>query len=467
MEELRVATQAGGDTTLDCQVLEAFQASLHGRLLFGADDGYEQARTLHNGMIDRRPALVVNASGPADVMAAVNLCRDHDLLFSVRGGGHSVAGFSACQGGVMTNLAGMNGVRVDPQAMTLRCAGGATWGDVDHETQALGLATTGGVAPTTGVGGYTLGGGLGYLMRKHGLACDNLISADVVTAAGELVTASADDNADLFWGLRGGGGNFGIVTSFESLVHPLEQIYGGMIAYPIDATQEVLRLYREISAAAPEELGAAAAVATHPEAGPMVGLVFCYSGPLQAGEKLLRPFRDLRPILVDMLGPCPYKVVQNLADAINPPGMRNYWKSNYLRQLSDDLVDVVVDHYQTAPSPYTHVVWETLGGAMGRVPSDATAFGDRGYPFNCSVFGLWEEADQDEGGRQWVRDLSQALQPWAGGVYTNYMDRPDDEGHERLRAAYGPEGLARLAALKRKYDPANMFRMNQNIAPAG
>ena len=453
---------------MEPQTLEAFQSSLHGQLLFRADDGFNDARTIHNSMIDRHPTIIVVASGPADVMTAIKLCRDHGLLLSIHGGGHSVPGFSVCDRGVMIHLSGMKGVRVDPKTRTVRCEGGSTWGDVDHETQALGLATTGGVAPTTGVGGYTLGGGLGYLMRKHGLACDNLVSADVVTAEGNLVTASVDENADLFWGLRGGGGNFGLVTSFEFGLHPLGHILGGMIVYPIDAAREVLRLYREITASAPDELGAAAAVATLPEAGPVVGLVFCYSGPMDEGEKILKPFREFRPVIVDTIGPCPYKVVQIEAEEANPPGMRNYWKTSFLNELTDDLVELVVDRYQTAPSPYTHVVLETLGGAMSRVPSDATAFNHHNYPFNCSVFDLWEDASQDEQGRQWVRDLWQVMQPFsAGGVYTNYMDRPKDEGHDRLRAAYGPETFARLTALKKKYDPTNLFRLNQNIEPVG
>ena len=297
---------------------EAFRSSLLGDILLPADAGYDEARSIHNGMIDRHPAMIVRCKDRVDAAATVSYCGSNNLLLSVHCGGHSVAGFSVCEGGVMIDLTPMNQVEVDPSSRTANVGGGANWEDIDKATQANGLATTGGIAPTTGVGGFTLGAGHGYLMRKHGLACDNLLSAEVVTADGQVVTAGPTENQELFWGLRGGGGNFGVVTSFEFQLYPLEQILGGIFICPLDVAKDVIKIYRDIAAGPPDELGSVFALATHPEAGQIVGVVVCHSGAIEEGERLLRPLREFKPIIVDQVAPCDYAVVRGLAEASNP-----------------------------------------------------------------------------------------------------------------------------------------------------
>lgn len=466
MQELRLLTISGADISPKPGVIEAFQSSLRGILLHRQDDGYDEARAVHNGMIDHHPAMIVRCAGVADVMTTVKFCADHNLLFSVRGGGHNVAGLAVCDGGVMIDLSAMNTVHVDPQAQSARAEGGATWGDFDHEAQAFGLATTGGVARPTGIGGFTLGGGHGYLMRRYGLACDNLISADIVTANGQLVTASAAQNEDLFWGIRGGGGNFGVATSFQFRLHPVDQVLGGLLIYPFEKTRELGRLFRDIPAGAPDELGAIIAIATHPELGRIVVALVCYTGPIDEGERLLKPFRQIKPILADQVTACPYGAVQSIAENFNPRGMRNYWKSSFLRELGDDVLDLIVERYSTVPAPHDHIVFEAFGGAVARVPRDATAYDHRAWPLDFIVVGMWDQPAGDERNIGWVRETWQAMQPYsAGAVYVNYMDRQTDEGQERLKSAYGPEKYERLVALKGKYDPTNLFRLNQNIKP--
>ena len=445
---------------------EAFRSSLLGDILLPADAGYDEARSIHNGMIDRHPAMIVRCKDRADAAATVSYCGSNNLLLSVHCGGHSVAGFSVCEGGVMIDLTPMNQVEVDPSSRTANVGGGANWEDIDKATQANGLATTGGIAPTTGVGGFTLGAGHGYLMRKHGLACDNLLSAEVVTADGQVVTAGPTENQELFWGLRGGGGNFGVVTSFEFQLYPLEQILGGIFIYPLDVAKDVIKIYRDIAAGAPDELGSVFALATHPEAGQIVGVVVCYSGAIEEGERLLRPLREFKPIIVDQVAPCDYAVVQGLAEASNPQGMRNYWKSNSLGDLSDELIDLVVDRYRSVPALHTHVAFEHLGGAVARVPDNATACHNRHWPFDFLIVGIWDNPEEDELNIDWVRSLWDDLRPFAGdGAYTNYMDVEKGEGDRQLRTAYGDETYNRLRAIKKQYDPSNLFRMNQNIRP--
>ena len=466
MAELTLTKVDGSAHTITASEFEAFRSSLQGDILLPADPGYDEARSIHNGMIDRRPAMIVRCGDRTDVAATVRYCGENDLLLSVLCGGHSVAGFAVCEGGVMIDLTPMNHVDVDPANRAATAGGGATWADVDKATQIHGLATTGGIAPTTGVGGYTLGGGHGFLMRKHGLACDNLLSAEVVTADGQVVTAGPTENPDLYWGLRGGGGNFGVVTSFELQLYPLEQILGGMFIYPLDVAKDVLRVYREVAAGAPDELGTLFALATHPEAGQVVGVIICHCGDMEEGERLLRPLREFKPIIVDQVVPCDYAVVQGLTEAFNPRGMRNYWKSNSLRALSDELIDLVVDRYRSVPAPHTHVAFEHLGGAIARVPENSTACHNRQWPFDFLIVGMWDAAEDDGKNIDWVRSLWNDLQPFADdGAYTNYMDAEQEESDARLRAAYGDETYARLRALKKQYDPSNLFRLNQNIRP--
>jgi hypothetical protein len=452
------------NATVDDTTVKDLATRLRGELIRPGDDGYDAARRIHNGMIDRRPALILRCAGVADVVAGIRFARGHDLLLSIRGGGHSVPGFSVCDGGLMLDLSRMKSVQVDPVRQIARAEGGATWGDFDHETQAFGLATTGGVARPTGIAGLTLGGGHGFLMRRFGLAADNLLTVNLVTAEGKLVSASAEENPELFWGLRGGGGNFGVATSFTYRLHQLGPILGGLIIYPMNRAREFLRLYRDVTATAPDELGTIAALATLPDGTPASALICGYSGPIEDGERLLRPFRQLGPPLVDQLGPMPYVALQSIAEHFNPPGMRNYWKSSYLGGLGDAAIDALVDGYASVPAPLTHIVIENLGGAVSRVGPEDTACGERDKPYNAVVIGMWADAADDEKNVRWVRGQWQALQPFASdGVYVNYLSG-DEAG--RIRSAYGPETHARLVALKKAYDPANLFRLNQNI-PAG
>jgi FAD/FMN-containing dehydrogenase len=454
---------ATGKLTLDDASVQDFVASLRGDVLRPGDDGYDAARKIHNGMTDRRPTLIARCAGVADVVASVRFAREQQLLVSVRGGGHSVPGFSVCDGGLMIDLSRMRSVRVDAARRTARAEGGATWGDFDHETQAFGLATTGGIARPTGIAGLTLGGGHGFLMRKYGLACDNLLSVDVVTAEGHLLTASADEHAELFWGLRGGGGNFGVATSFEYQLHQVGPVLGGLLIYPLARAGEILRSYRDITSTAPDDLSLHAILATLPDGTQAAAVLVGYAGPIAEGERLLAPLRASGPILADDVGPMPYVALQSIVENFNPPGMRNYWKSDYLSQLSDDAIDLLVEEYASVPAPQTHVVIESMGGAVSRIGEDETAVSHRNALYNAIIVGMWSEPVEDERTIGWVRRLWDALRPFStGGVYVNYLS---NEGQDRVRAAYGPEKYERLVALKNKHDPTNVFRLNQNITP--
>jgi FAD/FMN-containing dehydrogenase len=364
----------------------------------------------------------------------------------------------------MIDLSPMRGVRVDAARQTVRAEGGVTWGDFDHETQAFGLATTGGVARPTGIAGLTLGGGHGFIMRKYGLACDNLLSVDLVTAEGNLLTASADEHADLFWGLRGGGGNFGVATSFEYRLHEVGPVLGGMLIYPLARAKEIFRIYRDVTSVAPNELFMHAILATLPDGTQAVALLVCYAGPVAEGERLLSPLRASGLLLDDQVGPIPYIAMQSIVENFNPPGLRNYWKSDFLTELSDDAIDLLVEEYPSVPAPHTHVVIEQMGGVVSQIDEDETAVSHRNAPYNAIIVGMWAEPAEDEQTIAWVRRLWEALRPFSsGGVYVNYM--MGNEGEDRIREAYGPEKYERLVALKNKYDPTNLFRLNQNITP--
>jgi FAD/FMN-containing dehydrogenase len=458
-------TTSGAATGLTATALEQLKGQVRGELLCPGDADYDSARAIHNGMIDRRPALIVRCAGVADVIQAVNFARTHHLVVAVRGGGHGVPGFAVCDDGVMIDLSRMKAVRVDPVAHTARAEGGCTWGDFDHETQAFSLATTGGIARPTGIAGLTLGGGHGYLMRTYGLACDNLLSVDVVTADGRLLTASATAHADLFWAVRGGGGNFGVVTAFEYQLYPVSQLLGGLLVYPLAHAKAVFRFYRDFTRTAPEALGSLCNLATLPDGTPAAVVLLAYNGSVDDGERLLRPLRECAPLLADQVGPLPYMALQSIVENFNPPGLRNYWKSNYLRELSDAAIDVLVEHYTTVPAPHTHVVIEHLGGAVSRVGEDATAVAHREALYNFLIVGMWTDAAADAQVIGWVREFWGALQPFSsGGLYVNY-EAEHDVG--RVQAAYSPAKYARLATVKATYDPTNLFRLNQNIAPAG
>jgi hypothetical protein len=463
MRELRVTTTQGADTGLEDTVVEAFKASLRGALLRPGDVGYEDTRKIHNGMIDRRPALIARCAGVADVLTGVRFAREHDLLVSVRGGGHGMPGFAVCEGGLMLDLSGMKSVHVDPHHRTVRAEAGVTWGEFDHETQAFGLATTGGVVGSTGIAGLTLGGGHGFLMRRYGLACDNLLSVDVVTADGRWLCASATEHAELFWGLRGGGGNFGVVTSFEYRLHPLETMLAGMVIYPMAQAKAFLKRYREVTSTAPDELGSLVALGTLPDGTQAAVLLVGYSGPIADGEKLLRPLREFGPPLADQVSPSPYMALQGISEHFNPRGYRNYLKTNYLRELSDDAIDILVERYASVPAPFSHIVVEHMGGAVSRMDRQATAYNYRDAQYNFLIVGMWADPAQDARAIPWVRSLWQALQPFSSGnIYVNYES---DVGVDRVQAAYGAAKYDRLVALKNTYDPTNFFRLNANIKP--
>jgi FAD/FMN-containing dehydrogenase len=430
------------------------------------EPGYDEARTVWNGMIDRRPALVVRATGNADVVAAVNYAREQGLPVSVKGGGHSVAGKAVADDALLIDLSLMNNVHVDPRTQTARAGGGATWGIFDRECQVYGLASTGGVISTTGVGGLTLGGGLGYLMGSHGLAIDNLLSADVVTAAGEVVQASESENSDLFWALRGGSGNFGVVTSFEFRVHPAgPMVTGGVAAWPLAMGRDVAGLYQRLTDTAPDEMTAFLAFGGAPDgSGNLLALMIpVHSGSLEDGAKAVQPIKDFGPPIMDMLGPIPYQAQQSMLDAGFGPGFNVYWKSTFLTGLSSEVINTIVSRAEAMPVPTCNLVVEHFHGAVRRVPRDATAFQERDAAYNIAIVGIWSDAKDEAACTAWARETYDALQPFStGSVYVNYLGVGDDES--RVADAYG-DGYARLSQIKQKYDPGNLFRVNQNIRP--
>lgn len=451
-------------TGMDAQDVGRLRSTMRGPLLRAGDEGYDTARKIHNGMIDRSPAVIARCAGVADVLRALDFGVRNGLPVSIRCGGHGVPGFAVCDGGVMIDLETMTSVHVDPAALTARAQGGTNWGQFDHETQAFGLATTGGLVRTTGIAGLTLAGGHGFLMRKFGLACDNLISADVVTADGRLVKASAAENPDLFWALRGGGGNFGVVTSFEYRLHQVGPILGGLLIFPFSEAKARLKFYDEFSAAAPDEVGVLAALGTLPDGTKAVVHPACYVGSVKQGEQILHPLRTRATPMVDQIQTMPYTALQSIVENFNPRGKRNYWKMVYLKELSDEAIGIMTEMYARVPAPFTHIVVYTLGGALSRVPADETAVAYRDARHAVIAIGMWDNPAQDDVNMQWVREFSDAMQPFAsGGFYPNY---DADPAEERLVGAFGPEKYARLAAVKRKYDPDNVFRMNQNIRPA-
>jgi FAD binding domain/Berberine and berberine like len=445
--------------------IEKFRAHFRGSLLQPGEAGYDEARKVWNGMIDRRPALIARCAGASDVIQCVHFAQENGVLVAVRGGGHNVSGNAVCDGGLMIDLSRMKGLRVEPAHRTARAEAGLTWGEFDRETQALGLATTGGQISTTGVAGLTLGGGWGHLARRFSLSSDNLLSVDVVTASGKLLTASATENADLFWGLRGGGGNFGIATSLEYQLHAVGPVLGGIVAYPLEKAKEVLKLYREFTMASPDEMASGIVLINLPDGTPVVGILVCYSGALADGEKLVKPLRTFSPPLMDQIGTIPYTAAQKLIDGFYPFGLQSCWKSSFMKTIADEAIDVMVAYCAKRPTPMCHAIIEhELGGAVGRIDHMATAFGHRDAEYSFMSLGVCAEAAEAEKCVRWAREFWQAMQPWStGGVYVNYLG---DEGSGRIEAAYGPEKYARLVALKDKYDPTNLFRLNQNIKPS-
>ena len=461
-----------GQPSLGEATTRELREALRGELVLPGDAGYDEARSVWNGMIDRRPALIARCTGTSDVIAAIGFARSEGLDVAVRGGSHNVAGNATCDGGLVIDLSPMKGVRVDSEARTVRAQGGLTWGELDAETQAFGLATTGGLVTTTGVAGFTLGGGIGWMMRKYGLACDNLIAVDLVTADGQIVHASESENTELLWGLRGGGGNFGVVTEFEFRLYPISQVYGGLIAWPADKGPEILKFWREWSLTAPDEVCTMAAFLYAPPepfvppevvGQPIFGIACCHLDPEGSAEDDLRPLRDLQPA-VDVLGPMPYTAIQGMFDAGTPRGSRNYWRSGYVQELTDEAIDTIYAAVPGIPHPMGQLHIHQMGGAMGRVPQGATAFGSRDVPFLMNYIALWLDEGEDEKNIAWCKDASDAMARFGTGHrYVNFLA---DEGEAGVESAYEAETLTRLQGLKAKYDPTNFFHFNQNIKPA-
>jgi FAD/FMN-containing dehydrogenase len=446
--------------------------AMRGRLVRPSDPDYDTERAIWNGAHDRYPALIAQCAGVADVIRALEFARSEELRVAVRGGGHSIPGHSSVDGGIVIDLSPMQGIRVDPQRRTARAEAGVKWSSFDHETQAFGLATTGGLVSTTGIAGLTLGGGIGWLMRKHGLTIDNLIGADVVTADGRLVHASADENPELFWGLRGGGGNFGVVTSFEYQLHPVgPMVTAGAVFYPADAAGDVLRAFRAWAETAPDETTTLVNLLTAPPAPflpeewhgrPLVAVIGMHAGPIDEAERVLAPLRNVATPVADLFSPMPYVAMQSLIDPLWGPGAYSYFKAGHLRGLDDQAIDTLIAQHASVTSPKTEIHVQHLGGAVARPAADATAYGDRSAPFILNIVASTFTADGYDEAVDWARATHAALGPaLTGSTYVNFAS---DEGD--VREAYGPSTYQRLVALKDEYDPTNVFALNQNVQPS-
>lgn len=464
------ATQVSVETA----AMRAFEDAFAGQVIYPNDEAYDAARQVWNGMIQQYPELVVRPTGVADVIVAVDFAREHDLLLAIRGGGHNVAGTGTCDGGIVIDLSGMNAVRVDPEKKTARAEAGATWADLDRETQVFGLAVPGGLISTTGIAGLTLGGGFGNLRRKFGLTCDSLRSVDLVTADGEFLTASDEEHEDLFWALRGGGGNFGVVTSFEYDCYELgPEVMATSVMYPVDDAVTLLREWRDFMADAPDEISASGIFWTIPDhpafpeethGTPVFVVSAMYAGPVEEGVAALQPMRELGTPVLDPSEPTSFTALQSRFDAFFPPGRRYYWKSRYLESLPDEALETVVDLAASRPSPQSFVILRNRGGAISRVPLEETAFPDRDSPWMVSVDACWEDEAEDESNVTWAREAHEAMAPYAAdSVYLNFS--MGDEGDDLVQETFG-EHYDRLRAVKQRYDPTNQFRVNRNVPPA-
>jgi FAD/FMN-containing dehydrogenase len=464
------------DTPVGKPAREALRRAFRGPVVLPGDEAYDEVRAVYNGMIDKRPALIARCTGTADVIEAVRFAREHDLVIAVRGGGHNVTGNSACEGGILIDLQLMRGMHVDPARRRSWAQGGMTWAQFDRESQVHGLATPGGVVSTTGVAGFSLVGGMGWLMRRHGLTADNVLGAEMVTAAAEVVRADAEENPELYWGLRGAGGNFGIVTTFEHALHPVgPTIYGGTLFYPFEQADELFRFYREfVEAPAPDDLTIWIAWLYAPSA-PHVpkdvqgrlcfAIAGCWAGPLEHGERLMQPWRDVAEPLVDDFRPRSYTDLQRMLDRTAPPGGRNYWKSDYFDSMDDEAIDAINAGLPHMPSRRGQVHVGIMEGAYGRVGEEDTAFRRRDARYFIQYVTMWDDPGDDEENIGWTREYADTVKPYTtGGVYLNFIG---DEGAERVREAYGPAKWQRLVALKDEWDPENVFRLNQNIPPSG
>jgi hypothetical protein len=470
-------TVSGSSTQTESIGAKAFtdlRTRFRGAIVRPGEEGYEEARRIWNGAIDRRPTLIARCAGADDVATAVRFAREHGLLVSVRCGGHSFAGHGVCEGGLMIDLSLMKAVRIDPEARTARAAGGLLWREFDAATQQYGLATTGGVVSHTGIGGLTLGGGLGHLMRMHGLTVDNLLGVELVTADGQSIHVDSRTEAELFWGLRGGGGNFGIATAFEYRLHPVgPMVLAGPIFWPLDQAPQVLGFLRDFAPQAPDELGITLATLPGPPmpflpteyvGRPIVGLILVWAGDIGEGQKAMEPLRRVATPISDVVRVVPYQFIQSMLDGGAPPGRHYYQKSHRVPSLSDEIVDVILGRIQAITTPFGQISGWAMGGAVSRVGPDSTAVGEREVGFDLGIAAGWMPGDPNgETHIAWVRDTWEALRPHSSGVYVNFLS---DEGSAGVETAYG-ERLGRLTALKDRYDPTNFFRLNANIPPSG
>jgi FAD/FMN-containing dehydrogenase len=462
---------------IDQLPIEDLRATIGGDVIGPEDSSYEEARRVWNGRIDRSPALIVSCTSADDVVAAVNFGRENDLVIAVRGGAHSTPGHSTCDGGIVIDLQPMNAVEVDPGARTARVQGGALWADLDAASQEHGLAVTGGRVSDTGVGGLSLGSGSGWLERMYGFTCESLLSAEVVTADGSLVRAGAEEKPDLFWGLRGGGGNFGVVTEFEFRLHPVGPIVSaGMLLYPRAQARELIRHYRDFIEGAPDQVcGGLALITAPPEdfvpedmrGQPAAGIVYVYVGPPEEGVEALRPLREVAPPLVDIVQPMPYTAVQQMLDAGNPRGIREYFKIDWLRELPDEAIDVVVEQAEALPAPFGQLILAPMGGAVSRTDDSALALTVPDVPWAYFCLTMWMDPADDDPNVAWTRGFADAMRPFGvdGEAFPNFIET--DGNSARLRQSYGEDKYERLVELKNEWDPENVFRLNQNIAPAG
>ena len=436
---------------------------IKGKVLLPLDDGYEASRKVWNGMIDRKPEIIVRCAGASDVISSVHFARAHDLIVAVRGGGHNAAGNAVCEGGLVVDLSQMKGFEIDLKESTARAESGMTWGEFDQETQVFGLATTGGVVSTTGIAGLTLGGGIGRLGRKYGLACDNLLSADIVVADGRMLRVSEAENPDLFWGIRGGGGNFGIVTSFKYQLHRVGPIVlAGSVTYAFENAKDVLKFYYNYSRDAPDELCTDLLILTPDDGIPVININVCYVGEREEGERILRPLRESGSPLEDSIQPVEYTVLQSSGDYVYPPGPRYYWKSHFMKDISDDAIDCIIEFYKVVPSKQTTVGFQQFPGAVSRIKQGDTAFSHRDSQYDFFLISSWVDRAESDKHILWTREFWDAMRSYStGGVYVNNLGEEPDQ---QVRAAY-PGNYERLVALKNKYDPTNFFRLNQNIKP--
>jgi FAD/FMN-containing dehydrogenase len=443
--------------------IQSLRAGFLGELFEPKDAGYNEARRIWNASVNKRPGLIARCSGIADAIAAVNFGRENNLLTAIRGGGHNVGGRGLCDDGLVIDLSRMRSVLVDTATQRVRVQGGATLGDLDRETHVFGLAVPTGIVPKTGIGGLTLGGGVGWLVRKYGMTIDNLLSVEVVSADGRVLTASLSENDDLFWALRGGGGNFGVVASFEFQARPVDTVLGGFLLYPREAAFDVIRHYRDYLQSAPDELTAYAALLHGPDGTPLVGIISCYCGSIADGERVLQPLRTFGTPVMDGIQSFPFPAMQSLLAGAFPDGNQNYWKSTLQRELSDDAIRLIVDHGKRMSSPLSFVVLENYGGAATRVSKDATAYPHRDLPWDVLLIAQWTKEEETATHRDWARSGEEMLRPFSANAHL--LSALDVETDEVVNTAFG-QNLQRLAAIKKKFDPDNFFRVNQNIKPA-